>query len=224
MEVTDELIDQLEKIRNDPWEFLKLVRTKDQVDKLRPIKPYPVHLEYLRLYVRLWQRENKIAVPKSRRMLMSWTNISLFTWDALFHRNRDFAFVSKKEEDAADLVDRAQFIIDNLDITQFPKELIPRYQKKFGALYIPDLDSKIRGFPQGEDQLRQYTFSGLLFDECAFWEKAEQSFSASLPTIDSVSEGGGGRIVMLSSPAPGFFKRLVHDELDRDPEKGSLLV
>lgn len=210
MEITEDLLELFEKIRNDPWEFLKIVRTKDEVDRFRPIKPFPCDKEYLKYYTRIWERENKLAVPKTRRMLMSWTNLALFTWDALFHQNRSFAFVSKKEEDAAELVERAKFIIDNLDTSILPKELIPKYEHTFGRLRFPEIDSQIRGYPQGADQLRQFTFSGLLMDECAFWEDAEKAYSASLPTID-----GGGKIVMISSPAPSFFQKIVFDQLDQ---------
>lgn len=200
--------ERLSRVSQDPWEFMRIVRTKDQVDKETPIKFFP-RKEYIKLYTRVWMREPKIAVPKSRRMMMSWTNIILYTWDTMFSVGRHQAFVSKKEEDADDLVDRAKSVVENLDYSQIPKELFPECVKTYCCLKFPQLDSKIEGFPQGADQLRQFTFSGLLFDEFAFWEKAEDAYSSALPTID-----GGGRITAISSPAPGFFKRLVFDRLD----------
>lgn len=189
------------------------VYTKDEADQRNPIKKFPVHKEYLKLYVRFWQREKKIAVPKSRRLMMSWTNIALYTWEAMFHIGRSYGFVSKKEEDADDLVQRAKFIYDHLDPEQIPKELKPACDYTYNKLKFKEIDSQIRGFPQGADQLRQFTFSGLLFDELAFWEQAEAAYSAALPTID-----GGGRITGISSPAPGFFKRLVHDTIDQESD------
>lgn len=200
----------LDAVRRDPWVFLeKCVYTLDQVDKVRPIKPFPTDKAYIRAYVRCWQRYPKILVPKSRRMVMSWTNIALYTWDTLFHKGRFNAFVSKKEEDSAELVDRAEFIYDHIPSDVIPKDLLPAKKKKFGVLEFPELRSKIEGFPSGAGQLRQFTFSGILADEMAFWDNAQEMYSAAVPTLE-----GGGRFTGVSSPAPGFFKLLVHDMLD----------
>lgn len=198
---------RLQSIINDPWEFLKVVRTHDPIDKVNPIKAFPVHLEYIYYYVRMWQKYPKILVPKSRRMKMTWTNICLYTWDTAFHVGRHNAIVSKKEDDSDDLVGKCDFVLKNLD---FPKELIPKFEKTFNSLVIPELDSKIEGYPSGADQLRQYTFSGILADELAFWDDAQKMYAASIPTLE-----GGGRFTGVSSPAPGFFKKLVMDTLDQ---------
>lgn len=188
-----------------------MVRTKDEVDRKNPIKPFPANLKYQKLYMRLWQKYPKLAVPKSRRMMMSWTNIVLYLWDTMFNVGRQQAFVSKKEDDSHELVERAKFILENLNTDYLPKELIPKWVFKFGELKFPELGSRIVGFPSGSDQLRQFTFSGLLFDEAAFWDNAEQAYSSSVPTIE-----GGGRMTLISSPAPGFFKKVVFDELQSD--------
>lgn len=197
------------KMREDPIEFLKYVRTLDQVDKDRPVKPFPIHLKYLQFYVRYWQRERLIGVPKSRRMKMSWTNIALYTWDTMFNIGRHQAFVSKKEDDSDELVKRAKFIIENLDPEKVPKELIPKHDYVFGKLKFPELDSLIQGFASGADQLRQFTFSGIFADEIAFWENAQAMYSGSFPVIE-----GGGRFTAVSSAGPGFFKKLVFDRFD----------
>ena len=204
------LLEKYRKIRNDPIEFLKCVRTLDQVDKANPIKPFPIHLEYIQAYVRFWQKHRLIAVPKSRRMKMSWTNIALYTWDALFNIGRHHAFVSKKEDDSDELVKRSDFIVQNLDTSMVPRELIPKTEYTFGKLRIPELKSLIQGFASGADQLRQFTFSGILADEMAFWTDAQAMYSASFPVIE-----GGGRFTAISSPGPGFFKDMVLDEFDK---------
>jgi hypothetical protein len=140
---------------------------------------------------------------------MSWTTIGLFVWDTIFNKARHQAFVSKKEDDANELVLRAKFIVDNLDKTRLLGDLIPKYNFKFNVLEFPEILSKIQGFPQGADQLRAFTFSGIFGDESAFWEYAEKFYSASFPTLD-----GGGRMTLVSSPAPGFFKKLCFDAMD----------
>jgi len=204
------LFQRFKKIRSDPWEFLKCVFTLDQVDKKNPIKAYPTYLDYLNLYVRVWEKERLLLCPKSRRMKMSWTNIALFTWDAIFHIGRNHAFVSKKEDDSDELVKRARFILDNIDETKLPKSLLPKYEVRFNRLYFPEIQSMIQGFPSGANQLRQFTFSGIMADEMAFWEEAQEMYSAAMPTLE-----GGGRFTGFSSPSAGFFKKLVFDTLDQ---------
>lgn len=204
-------IEKLNLYRSDPWAFCTdCVYTLDQADEFEPIKKFPSHYSYLKLYTRIWQKEKLIVVPKSRRMFMSWVNIALYTWDTAFKIGRHNAFVSKKEDDANELVIKSKFILDHIPADQLPREFIPKYDHTFGKLKFPETNSLIQGFPQGADQLRQFTLSGILADEMAFWETAQDTYSASFPTLE-----GGGRFTALSSPGPGFFKRLVFDQLDQ---------
>lgn len=212
-----ELLDRYELIRRDPWEFCKqAVFTKDEVDKSNSKKRFPVHFPYIYPYIRVWQRQPLVVVPKSRRMFMTWTNISIFLWDTMFYANRFNVFQSKKEEDSDALLERAKFILDNIPPELIPRDLIPKYRKTYCRLEFPEIGSEIRGFAQGPDQLRQFTVSGMLWDEFAFWPEAEATYAAAMPTIE-----GGGRITIISSAAPGFMKRIVYDELDRDAREAT---
>lgn len=208
---------KLETWINDPWAWMcDVVWTKDAVDEKNPIKRFPKEFEYLRVFTRIWLAEKRIAVPKSRRMFMSWCCVSLHLWDALFHKGRNIAIVSKKEDDADEIVQRAEFILKNIKEADWPSELRPQWTKTFNKIVFPQLDSQIQGFPQGADQLRQFTFSRIMADEMAFWEKAREMYASTVPTLD-----GGGAITSISSAAPGFFKDLVHDELNPDDERTS---
>lgn len=192
-----------------PWYFLMdCVYTLDQVNQDDPIKTLP-DKEYARLYVDCWVKYPMLVIPKTRRMTMSWFTVGLYVWDTIFHRARAQAFVSKKEDDADELVKRAVFIIEHIPESCIPKEYLPPWEKKFCSLEFPTINSSIKGYPQGADQLRQFTFSGIFGDESAFWDQAKKFYSASRPTID-----GGGRMTLVSSPAPGFFKALVFDAID----------
>ncbi len=200
----------LQLIINDPWAFASnCVYTLDSVDKQNPVKAFPKHYEYLKYYFRLWEKKRFVVVPKSRRMFMSWTNIILYLWDTMWHPGRHNAFVSKKESDADQLIRNAKFILDHIPERILPRALIPKYTYKYCQLTFDELDSRIQGFPQGSDQLRQFTLSGILGDEMAFWENAEEMYSSAMPTLE-----GGGRFTGISSPGPGFFKKIVFDDLD----------
>jgi phage terminase large subunit-like protein len=172
------------------------------------------------MYVRVWQRKRLILVPKSRRMSMSWTNIALIVWDCLFHLGRNWAMVSKKESDSDELLERAKFIIENLDHDIVPKEIIPKFNKTYCNLKLPEVNSQMMGFASGADQLRQFTFSGIMADEMAFWDNAEDMYSASYPTIEGKNENEGGKFIGISSPAPGFFEKMVFDKLDEAELEG----
>ena len=206
----DDLLERFQKLRTDPLFFLSAVRTLDEANKENPIRPFPVHLPYIQLFVKVWQKEKMLLVPKSRRMKMSWVTIALYTWDTMLNFGRHNAILSKKEDDADFLIrGRVKFILENLDTSIFPKELIPRYKYTYNLIEFPDIHSKIQGFPQGSSQLRQYTLSGIFADELAFWEKTEETFSAARPCLV-----GGGRFTGVSSPSPGFFKSMVLDTVE----------
>lgn len=199
-----------------PWAFLReCVFTLNQVVEDRdPIQPYPSYLEYLKFLTHLWLNERRIAVPKSRRMFCSWNFISLYLHDTIFREGRFNGFVSKKETDAGELVARAEFIYQSIPTWRIPRLLLPKLKDnrmsiKTTSLDFEDINSKIQGFPQGADQLRQFTLSGILGDECAFWQQARKFYSASKPTLD-----GGGRMTLISSRSPGFFKNIVFDQMD----------
>lgn len=197
------------------WSFLRdCVYTLDQVDETKPIKPFPSDLEYLRFLTHLWNAEKLLGIPKSRRMTCSWLFISLYLHNTIFAPGRFNAFVSKKEDDAGELVARAEHIFRHIPDWRIPSALLPRIKNDKMSQQPPiinfeDINSKIQGFPQGADQLRQFTLSGILGDECAFWEHARRFYSASKPTLD-----GGGRMTLISSRSPGFFKLIVFDKLD----------
>lgn len=187
--------------------------TMNQVSQLDPIQPFP-DWDYLHFLTSIWQREKLIATPKSRRMFCSWNFIGLYTHDTMFKPGRFNAFVSKKEDDAGDLVSRAEFIVQHIPEWRIPKALLPKMRnggmtRKPPVLEFEDTGSKIQGIAMGADQLRQFTLSGILGDECAFWPDAEKFYAASKPTLD-----GGGRMTLISSRSPGFFKKLVFDKMD----------
>lgn len=216
--MNEEVLARYNRYRNDPWAFLsECVYTHDEVDQENPIKPFPSHLKYLYFLVQMWLLFKKLAIPKSRRMTASWTFIALAVWDCIFHKGRSWAFTSKKEEDAKELVSRAEFIVRHIPPEKIPPELLPKIKNGKMQTSPPVLDfeeiySRIQGFPQGGNQLRQRGFSGILEDECAFQEESEDTYTAAEPTIK-----GGGRMIKISSRAVedgGFFKRIVFDQLD----------
>src|ERR1035437_7144791 len=77
--------DFLKKCSKDPWFFaVNCVFTTDEVDQTNPTKRFPKQFKYLEYFFKIWTQERMIAVPKSRRMFMSWATLTLHVWDAMF--------------------------------------------------------------------------------------------------------------------------------------------
>ena len=181
-----------------------LIWTLDETDLSQPIKEFP-QSDWIELVINEWLEHRLIAIPKSRRMMMTWTMALCHLWLAMFHEGANVFFISDKEEKSDALVKRAEFIFDHIPAGQL---LLPKKRSKFCLMEFPGLNSCIRGVPQGAGQLRQYTATAIFMDEAAFWEKAQETFVASKPTIE-----GGGRITLVSSAQEGFFCDLVFDNV-----------
>lgn len=191
---------------NDPWKMIedRAIYTLDEVDLKTPVKLFTPD-EYLKVIAEEWMREKLLAVPKSRRMRLTWLMVFLHLWLAMFHQGASVFFVSDKEEKSDFLVRRAEFIFDHLPAD---KMLKPQMRSKYCLLEFPGLNSSIRGIAQGAGQLRQYTATALFFDEFAFWERGRETLGASKPTVD-----GGGRITIVSSAQEGAFGDVVFDRM-----------
>lgn len=150
-----------------------------------------------------WFKEPLLLIPKSRQMMVSWLICALYLWDVMFHEGRHVFFQSKKEEDANSLVERAKFIYERQPAFLKRNEAVSTYC----LLEFPQLNSRIRGIPEGGDQIRMHTASGIFMDEMAFQPEAEKAFQAAKPTIN-----GGGRFTGVSSANPSFFQTLVEDK------------
>lgn len=150
-------------------------------------------------------------------MTVSWTCLALILHDIIFFKGRNWAVTSRKEEAAKELVSRIEFMIQHIPPDMIAPEFIPKMkrggmQSSPPAIEFEESHSRVQGYPQGGNQLRQYGFSGIFEDECAFQEESEETYAAAEPTIR-----GGGRFIKVSSRAiedGGFFKRIVFDQLD----------
>jgi hypothetical protein len=173
----------------------------------RPFTLFP----YIEPIIHTWLREKIIFIEKSRDMMVTWLIVTLYTWDTLFHKNRENIFQSDDSSKALDLVERAGFIWENQPA--FLRDIHPAVfshgNTRAGILRVPSLRSIIMGFPEGADQIRQYHPSGVFQDEAAFQVEAEQAFTAVKPAIQA-----GGRFTAVSSANPGWFLKCVRDVVE----------
>ena len=205
----------------DPYHFLThWAKTLDVHDKKNSVKTFPKK-KYLEILVDLWLHNNLLLVPKSRQMMMSWVFTTLYLWDNQFHKGRLTFFQSKKADDADDLIKRAKFVWDNepkflkryFDSGKFYElKCNPQHagQHTYGRMVFPDINSEIRGIPEGGDVIRMHTASGILSDEMGFQPEAKNAFTAAKPTISSQ-----GRFTGVSTAEDNsFFYDMVFDKLE----------
>jgi len=201
---------QIELWARDPWQWIAdCVWTQDEADQ-GAIKRLPLH-PYLQVVVERWQRSTLLAIPKSRRMLLTWVMLACHLWQAIFFPRSAIFIQSKKEDDSDFLMGdkRMLFIYRRLpERFRWPGVVDKHCSLEF------DNGSYIRGVAQGPDQLRQYTATAVLCDEMAFWDRAADTWTALKPVIQ-----GGGRVAMISSAGPGFFQRIVEGRIKDDSRR-----
>jgi Mu-like prophage FluMu protein gp28 len=200
----------VEKWARDPWAFIRdACLTRDEADA-GAVKRFP-DLPYLAHVCRVWQRYPMLAVPKSRRMMLTWIMLALHLHLALFTPNSAVFIQSKKAEDSDYLIDKDRMLFIYSNLPHWLRAYgLPTVQRKQYNLTFSN-GSMIRAIAQGEDQLRQYTATAVLCDEIAFWDRAAETWRALRPVVQ-----GGGKVTLVSSAAPGFFERVVNGGLRGD--------
>lgn len=197
----------VDKWTRSPWAFIRdACVTRDEVDE-GAVKPFP-RLPYLRRICEVWEAHKLLAIPKSRRMMLTWIMLALHLHLALFVP-RSAVFVQSKKADDSDYLiggDRMLFLYNNLP-GWLRRYGLPEVQRKQYHLLFSN-GSMVRAVSQGADQLRGYTATAILCDEIAFWERAAETWRALRPIVQ-----GGGRVTLVSSASPGFFEAVVNGEL-----------
>jgi len=167
------------------------VLTTDEHDEAEPTKHMP-DKDYLRLLAYTWVHRDLLLVPKSRQLMVSWLFMSISLHNLLARNSQRMAIISKKEEDADALIERAFTIYKNLP---------------HGRLYVPEVNrirnnmrcdtsgSVMTAMNQSAKGLRSYTWSWVFADEMAFQQEADQMLTAAMAAIR-----GGGRMTGVSTP------------------------
>lgn len=170
------------------------VRTIDEASA--QIRPWP-DKSYLHDLLQVFQAEHMIAVPKSRRMLVSWAIAVWLTWLVRYHPHHFCLVQSDTEEKAAYVVgERCAFIEQHLRDPFFEKPFRAWKTQKglTGKLTYTGTGSTLLAIAQGADAVRMYTFSVLVMDEVEFQDQGAQALIAALPAVEK-----GAKIVLVSS-------------------------
>jgi hypothetical protein len=186
-------------VADNPWHFFtEFVFTQDP---RRGVSRYPDY-DYLREFLWVMHHERMLLVPKSRQMLVTWSVVAYALWLALFRRSGDYLFLSRNERCAAELLDRARFILDHLPPFMQPK----RKTNSAEEIEFAKIGSRILSLPATPHGPRMYSPTAVFWDEMAFTPFDEQIWTALKPALDS----GGQFIGVSSSGGPmNLFARMV---------------
>lgn len=198
--MTTLLVQANARYRDDCWRWLcEQVFTIDEASK--EIRPWPAEKEYLRELLEndLIGNYQPLAIPKSRRMMVSWLVAAWSVWLARFHPNNAIYIQSETEDKAAFLVDsRCQFIEDHLRVPALRKTYEATKTKggQTGRLHYEATRSFIRAVAQGGNVARTFTPSVWIMDECEFQPEAAEALAAALPFVEKRM-----KLVLISSSA-----------------------
>lgn len=195
------------------------MRTQDTADN--EIKFYPTHLEYIRWLANYFQysTDKAVWVPKSRRLMLTWTKTAHMVWQAMFTPAYHGFIQSNKEKDADFLVqEMARFIWEHLPVWMrwVAMRGEPTAHSKWLELNLPN-GSKIWGVPQGPDVFRQYTPSEVFVDEAAKQPEFEKAVTAIMPFAEKNT-----RLYFVSSARSdyqnAYFGEVVESEIEGQKE------
>lgn len=236
---TDEELRALENCIDDPiyW-FENHCFTQDQHRMDLKARRFPKCSEEPYLYdiIEMFHTRTKIAVPKSRQMMLSWVAVAYLLWATEFHRNVWTFFVSLKRSHAVKLVQRAKFIYSYQGFRPAVLSLvhhIERVRKDIGAAhnfpFYPPTDefaagnremmSLIEGLSQDPEEIRMNTATYVMYDEDAFQPDSSKSHRAIFPALGDV-----GSIFDISTPngKNHFYLKVFDIEDEQEPVKSEL--
>lgn len=202
----------------DPWKWASEVVTTQDEASGSALK-FPSDREYLHDLFDIMDAESLIAIPKSRRVFVTWGVATYLTWRARYKKNQALFVQSETEDKAAFVIDkRCTFIEDNLpQAFRRGYKAVRTIKGAVGQLTYTDTGSYVKGIAQGRDSLRAYTPSIVFLDECEFQQEGRQSLIAALPFAEkgakiilvSTSNGSSGPLADIARSV-GFISYLAH--------------
>lgn len=202
-EALEEVADQLYFAGEDILFFASFVKTHDSHGKEGKIALFPIEKKYVSKLLRLASELDRLAIYKSRQMMVTWIMCIVCLWEALFKPGSIIAFISLKEENAGKLIGRMKIIYENLPahwLAFLPT--VKFYRGKKGIILRMvvehgEVASTVEAFPQNGNPGRGETLSLVYWDEVGECDDQEcrNMYAALRPTLEN-----GGRLVMSSTP------------------------
>ena len=141
--------------------------------------------EYLVWVAKQLLAKRFIIIGKARQLGISWLICIYCVWLAKFHKNAKILMLSKKEDDAFDLISKCKFV--NSELPDFMRSDLDPSQR--GFIGFPEMNSEIRAYASTEDAGRSTDASLVVSDEWEFHPYAKENFAALMPTISGSEKG-----------------------------------
>ena len=160
-------------------------------------------------------RSNRFCIiNKSRQLGISTLSAGFALWTMLFNKDKTVLCIATKQETAKGMVDKVQFMYNNLP-SWLRGNQKPLSDNKL-SLKLAN-NSQIVATSAASDAGRSYAVSLLLIDEAAFIEGIDKIYTSIKPTIAT-----GGGIIALSSPngvGNWFHKMYTEAEINKNDFK-----
>jgi hypothetical protein len=193
-------------------------RTFDEHDQKGELRKFPAHWIFLKdrfcdpcdralseFHVK--KECQKIIIPKSRQMMVSWTAAAWCLWLMCHYSNQLVLWMSKGKDDAVVQVNRIRRLYENLVDAEFwHRQFLlsrPLSRQKDSMLGMKN-GSAVYAVPQGGEVIHSRVPTVVIADEFQFQEEAEASYKAALPCTQL--------LIMILTAEPSFAQRLVQDK------------
>jgi len=180
-------------------------KTRDDQDPNHPYKPFPKR-DYLRALHKIWVREPFMFVEKSRTMMASWWAAAETLHYGMTHQPSVIVYWAQDEDRALALLDYAKCLYGQQeaifrDIFP-PKRAIDR--QSYNSLQLKDGAEFVALPGKDPDKIRSLHPSVVVIDEACFIENGGEAFDVAISSRVP-------RVLVISSAAPSWFRRMTKD-------------
>jgi len=189
--------------------FVK-IEDKDAPEPVTLFKLWPKQREALEAF-----DKNKLTIVlKARQLGLSWLALAFATHGLLFQPGYSVVALSKREDEAKELVRRVRLILEYMPpflIRKKDKNLPdnysgPTWEATTTYISINHPESKVpsmfTSFTSSPDSARSFTASLVILDEWAFQMYAQEIWAAAYPVINRPT---GGKVIGISTARIGSF-------------------
>lgn len=185
------------------WKYFLRTYWQIQFHNTAQVGPFPITDEQEDLLAAFFN-ETSLVCLKARQIGFSTCVSAGSFWEVFFHPHWTTLFLSRKEDDAKELLAKARLGYESLP--QWMRDRGPKRTTNNSTELRFDNGSVIESLPSKDNPARSRSARRVVADEYAFFEDQIASFASFKPTIDN------GAYLLLMSTANGLgdeFERLI---------------
>ena len=169
-----------------------IVMTKDELDPVNPIKPFPIEQPQIGAIVDACIDHRMLFIPKPRQILGTWTVLLVVDWFLRF-RPAQLWLLSKSTEDEAKQLMRDKIAHMHGCLPAWVQAELPLKTKPQNRFTYPLTGGQLLAVAENaaEREFRGNTASGICIDEAAFQMNFREMVAAAAPM--------NGRVIALST-------------------------